>query len=636
MKHFTTALLALGMAGAAYAAGPVAVQPKYLPVQGLEKHMCIDAPVFSGELSQPLSRAEKYTINYSPAGAPYSATMLNGTTANMQMAQAFEITAEKTAEFAGSEITGFYFYTPVNGQSNQNQIRNFTLFLTYDLEDEPFYTQAIALNNTNPLTLTNVALDTPYTIEDGKAVYVGIKYKTTSKYDYTIVFDYMYHDDIVGGWIATYDAAGKATWINVTDEIGYICLGVTIEGENLPVNKMATLDIECPPVVVAGREFEIDAIFQNNGANSVTSFKMQYTVGDDQPYVVQYTSTNGLSYGTMAMCGFEAKYNKPSADDVTVKAKIVEVNGIAVSDDAGVETVMICIPENSGYPKQVVIEEITGTWCRWCPAGIVAMEEIRENYPDGGLIPVCVHADDELSAPSWENVANMASGVPSAFLNRQLDVYPSYEELVAGYEELKATPALGKIDITAEVAEGPGKAVNITATTEFLFDLADAADRYILAFGVTEDGLGPYDQQNAYSGGASGPCGGFENLPSPTPVVYNDVAILLTTFNGISGSVPASVKAGQKYTFQRKLSLSSSVNLDKIHVIGYLLNRAKGTVENACTVKNVAGVEDAVAADSNAGAPVEYFNLQGVRVDNPSSGLFIRRQGTSTGKVLIR
>ncbi len=42
----------------------------------------------------------------------------------------------------------------------------------------------------------------------------------------------------------------------------------------------------------------------------------------------------------------------------------------------------------------------------------------------------------------------------------------------------------------------------------------------------------------------------------------------------------------------------------------------------------------AVAADSNAA--VEYFNLQGVRVANPENGIFIRRQGNSVSKVVIR
>ena len=46
-----------------------------------------------------------------------------------------------------------------------------------------------------------------------------------------------------------------------------------------------------------------------------------------------------------------------------------------------------------------------------------------------------------------------------------------------------------------------------------------------------------------------------------------------------------------------------------------------------------AGINSAVVEAANA--PVEYFNLQGVRVANPENGIFIRRQGTTASKVVL-
>lgn len=40
--------------------------------------------------------------------------------------------------------------------------------------------------------------------------------------------------------------------------------------------------------------------------------------------------------------------------------------------------------------------------------------------------------------------------------------------------------------------------------------------------------------------------------------------------------------------------------------------------------------------DNDAGAPMEYYNLQGVRVYNPTPGIYIVRQGKKTAKVIIR
>lgn len=47
-----------------------------------------------------------------------------------------------------------------------------------------------------------------------------------------------------------------------------------------------------------------------------------------------------------------------------------------------------------------------------------------------------------------------------------------------------------------------------------------------------------------------------------------------------------------------------------------------------------AGVQGVAVDDANA--PVEYFNLQGVRVSNPENGLYIRRQGNKVEKIIIR
>ena len=47
-----------------------------------------------------------------------------------------------------------------------------------------------------------------------------------------------------------------------------------------------------------------------------------------------------------------------------------------------------------------------------------------------------------------------------------------------------------------------------------------------------------------------------------------------------------------------------------------------------------AGVESTI---NDATAPVEYYNLQGIRIDNPESGnMYIRRQGSHSDKILIR
>ena len=43
---------------------------------------------------------------------------------------------------------------------------------------------------------------------------------------------------------------------------------------------------------------------------------------------------------------------------------------------------------------------------------------------------------------------------------------------------------------------------------------------------------------------------------------------------------------------------------------------------------------DTVEADVDA--PAEYYNLQGVRVENPTNGVFIKRQGSKVAKIYVK
>ena len=51
---------------------------------------------------------------------------------------------------------------------------------------------------------------------------------------------------------------------------------------------------------------------------------------------------------------------------------------------------------------------------------------------------------------------------------------------------------------------------------------------------------------------------------------------------------------------------------------------------------SASGAVDRIMADGDADGPVEYYDLNGRRVSNPSNGMYIRRSGKKTDKVFIR
>jgi hypothetical protein len=69
----------------------------------------------------------------------------------------------------------------------------------------------------------------------------------------------------------------------------------------------------------------------------------------------------------------------------------------------------------------------------------------------------------------------------------------------------------------------------------------------------------------------------------------------------------------------------------------YIYHFVAGTVAEKFTfaVAGTSGVE-AIEPIENLNAPVEYYNLQGVKVANPSNGIFIKVQGNKATKVYIK
>ncbi len=71
-----------------------------------------------------------------------------------------------------------------------------------------------------------------------------------------------------------------------------------------------------------------------------------------------------------------------------------------------------------------------------------------------------------------------------------------------------------------------------------------------------------------------------------------------------------------------------------IHYIGY--NATYCYVYNHVIARGASGIES-VGADSDVNAPVEYYNLQGIRIAQPTPGtVVIRRQGSTATKLLVK
>lgn len=87
---------------------------------------------------------------------------------------------------------------------------------------------------------------------------------------------------------------------------------------------------------------------------------------------------------------------------------------------------------------------------------------------------------------------------------------------------------------------------------------------------------------------------------------------------------------GEKFTSLSQLNAGCTVVIKgKLTAYNQVPQMAQGN--QIVTLQGLEGIEGVVVDDANA--PVEYYNLQGVRVAEPTNGLYIRRQGSKTAKI---
>ena len=93
-----------------------------------------------------------------------------------------------------------------------------------------------------------------------------------------------------------------------------------------------------------------------------------------------------------------------SAGQYSLNVWISNVNNGAVDSDTTnnqiTKTVNVV---NEIFPKAVVYEEGTGTWCGWCVRGHVGLKDMYHNHPDGSFIGIAVHNADPMVLTEYDS-----------------------------------------------------------------------------------------------------------------------------------------------------------------------------------------------------------------------------------------
>ncbi len=686
MKKFYLIPAALIAAGSIMAATPTALPPRnmernIIPTQTTMLMPSVFNESGAGNAQKAPSRAdEQLSIEFGYCGDPYTALQIQE---GGDLGFAIELPTSTLKQFVGNKITGVMFAAPANSKQPlpqggyANTVKEGTIFLTNDLKGTPVASKTGTLGNTGFIWNT-IKFDQPIEITDDKPIYVGIQYSNLASDEIPLIVDGQQATTDLGVWINSQFKAlvgnnltyqEEYEWKNLTDLVGSnLCIRVVIEGDNLDTNKVSIDDTLVPTVVAPNKNFTLGMIYHNMGANRVNSVDVTMEIEGQDPQTVTFTGETGnISYNNVDEA-YGSFICKNTGNNIPYTLYISKVNGSAdnMLADQKVNGYLLCL--DKGFERNVLVEELTGTWCAYCPIGYAGMEQMRESYgmgrtDTGRFIGIGVHASSSTAdpmdvcgrnvGPYYNFALSAGGGVPASFIFRNFadNVYPHPDNLAAQYSYYVQAPAFAKMDMSLE-PEGNNVTMNVSTT----FSLAEENAEYGIAYTITEDEVGPYVQYNAYSG-QPGNYFGFESKPQTVPLMYNDVARLGSVYNPIANSIPSKIEKDEAYQFSTTVDLSHVKNKDKAAITAILINKKTNLVENATRVyvaDELGGVEKTVA-DSKApvamglrGSIVTFANADIYASDgrmvarnvngtvNMEAGIYFVRTANGTAKVLVR
>lgn len=513
---------------------------------------------------------------------------------------AIEVPEEMAKALQGSKLTavsiGFY-----SGLS-----KNTTIYLTYDLEAEPFYTQE-ETGFFKVKTFSTAQLDTPYEIE-GRKFYIGYTYRQSRSSDKPIAFDAEPLSSVgLFSHLAVWDDSSKPQWAEYPG-YGSACIRATIEGDNMPANAVLPIGLTMPASIGVNVDFDYTVNLFNMSTEPVTAVNLSAVFGTDAPIASELTLDTPIapmSKGSVAVKGRSTKENP----ELPVAVNVTGVNGsdnLLASEAASTSV----IASNFVKPRIVVIEEGTGNRCGWCPAGYVAMEYMRETYPDTYLgIAVHNYSGDPMSCSTYSEWTGVhGGGFPYACINRssKYGTFTPHPTICESYYKELAGVVNLDLQVEAELADDSKENLRVLTTVCFGSDFDSHS--YGIALVQTEDNVGPYWQSNNYAGGANGNMYGWEDKDLSVEVMYNEVARRIDNWDG-KDVLPAVLEKGRVYGYEEIVPVGSPKRqkLDDTTVAALLIDRSTGEIVTAakCRIgKITSDVSDVAAGTASSSVRV--------------------------------
>lgn len=357
--------------------------------------------------------------------------------------------------------------------------------------------------------------------------------------------------------------------------------------------------------VNVGDSVKFSGLVTNAGTTAASSFTINYKAGSG-PVESQFFSTPCTGYGFTYYTAFAIPYRVTTTGPQTVKIWITVPGDANPANDT---TTVIITGVTPGIPvKREFIEDLTGTWCGWCPRGIIYMDSLWKDDSNHVSI-VSVHsqinndpmANDNIATRSYDTftMAKSSMGYPSAIVDRRRSTPVQYG--FSDFESDKKLFGFAHMGVTKTIT---GSTLTAKATIK---PVAPLTGDYRLELIVTEEDVCSteplYHQANAYSSYPDPMFGCGYNFNDSANIIpagrmkfhfvarYSIPNRLVDKPNGVAGSLPATMLAGSYYSYTfAPITIPANWNPAKLRCIvalidnniespnyGYVLNTANTT-----------------------------------------------------------
>ena len=489
------------------------------------------------------------------------------------MSLATYYTADMTERFSGNKIPTIFSAVGSGTESA-------TFWIRKELDGENLWETTVTELTPN----TIFAVDCDYTL-DNDPIFLGY----TAKGNFAQGYIFFTENSSALSMIV---ADGRGAWsdFSMYGSAFFVC---ETEGDaGLKQHDLAISDLAISERAMAGAEHNIVGQLVNMGSYPVVSFKTRVVINGKE-FINEHKTDTMLN---KSIVDFTIPITTPAQDGSYFSyIQVTEVNGNADGYPADNEATSQLLVLSESYPRKVVMEEFTGTWCGWCPRGMAAIEKLQKDYPND-FIAIAVHAGDNFEPETYAPILGAVSGYPSAYVNRIVETDPYHglsgdnygiKELV---DELKAVPTEAQMGISSKLS-ADNTEIQVTSYTKFSLSMNDAS-AYTVAYVLLEDKLSGV-QENYYSKSMSSQTGFTEdNLPEELLTYYEKSNKFLASYNdvargiydpwGIEGSLSGAVNKWEAKKHTYTIPVPAAIKkFDNLHIVALLLDANTGEIINA-------------------------------------------------------